>query len=150
MTFAGLVRWLVRLYPADWRRRYGNELVATAAQLADNRERSRVAMLAGVFVGGIQAWIEAMGASRGHRATLVFGSATLAALAAGVVVLVSTGPLTGDPVLASARGDAPISHQQVQVDALRLCTSAAAGKRVTFVDMNPNTGRVLAKATHTC
>ena len=148
--FAHIVRWALRLYPADWRERFGDELVATAAQLDAGRERSRVAMLAGILAGGMQAWIELIRRSRGHRAVLGLGGAAMVALAAGLVILSSAGPLSGDPVLADARGDAPISRQQAQADVLRLCGPTVAGKRVTFVDMDPNTGRVLAKATHKC
>jgi len=148
--FARIVRWLVRLYPADWRRRYGDELVTTAAQLDASRERSRFAMLVGVLAGGIHAWIDASDSGRARRLVLPFGGVALAALAAGLVMLVSAGHPNGDPVLASARGDAPISHHQVEADVLRLCESTVAGKRATFVDMDPTTGRVLARATRTC
>ncbi len=148
--FRRVMRLLVKAYPLAWRRRYGDELVATAAELDAGRERARIAMLAGVLAGAVHAWIDAVGGWRSKRVFIGLGGVTVAALAAGLVVLVSPGPSGGDPVLAAARGNSAISRQQLRADVVRLCGPMTASKRVTFIDMNPDTGRVLAKATHIC
>lgn len=144
-----LVRLLLRLYPPAWRGRYGDELIETATDLDAGRERSRIATLAGILAAAAQARIDDVAENLPSRGLVRVGGATLAAVVAAVVLL-SAGTFADGGVATPIRGQASLSRTRLTADLLSLCGPTTAGKRVTFVEMNPNTGRVLAKATHRC
>jgi hypothetical protein len=146
--FRRLLQLLLRLYPSAWRARYGDELVQTAADLGADQERSKIAMLVGVVAAATHARIQDISENPPRRRVVSLGGVTLAAVTAAIVML-SAGTFDRGSGVAATRGHAAISPQ-LAADVHRLCGSATAGKQVTFVEMNPNTGRVIAKVTHRC
>lgn len=144
-----LVRMLLRLYPPAWRGRYGDELVDTATELDAGRERSRIATLAGILAAAAQARLDAVAENLPSRGLVGIGGATLAAVLAAVVLL-SAGTFADGGGATPIRGQASLSRATLAADLLSLCVPTTAGKHVTFVEMNSNTGRMLAEATHRC
>jgi hypothetical protein len=142
-----IVRLLVRLYPHSWRERYGEELAATAAELDQQRERSKAAVLGGILVAGVHARIEDLAVRLGRWTMLGLGGVTLAGSAA-VIVLVSVG--TGGSALGTLQSHSPIAAATLQNRIRGLCGPTTAGKRVTLVEMNPATGQILARTSRRC
>jgi hypothetical protein len=141
--YAGLLRLLVRFYPRAWRERYGRELIDTAIALDSRRERSRSAVLAGVLAGGVGAWTEVIRA-RPAGAFLSLGGALAASATAGAIFL-AAGGTTAQNFYTSA-GDTA----RLEAAVGSACSLRALGRRVTIVEMNPTTGRVISKTVEVC
>jgi hypothetical protein len=141
-----ILRLIVHLYPPAWRKRYGEELAATAKELDLQRERSKTAVLGGIVLTGFRVRIEDLAARLGRRTVMGLGGATLAAAAA--IVLLSVG--TGGSTLGPLQAHSPINAALLQNRLRGLCGPTKAGIRVTLVELNPDTGQVLARDSRRC
>jgi hypothetical protein len=84
-------RWVLRLYPADWRNRYGEELADLFEEMVRRRESTRLCLILGLLRG---AFVErARSLYRGRRTMVV---STLALIVAATVFL-TVGGVTSLP-----------------------------------------------------
>lgn len=86
-----LTRLLVGLYPPRWRRRYGDELLALAAELERSGRRSRVALALGLIGGAAGQW------RRAARWPIGGGVAALAIGLVGLGLVLSGGSVDSGP-----------------------------------------------------
>jgi len=161
-----LLRFLLALYPPDWRRRYGHELGDLIGDLGRDRERSRVGMVGGLVVGAVR---ERARVSRVSVAGAGVALAVVVALAVAALLTVAStgngadGPGAHAPAVARGPGlpniNAPEFTASVQPRDIRrrlhatiesLCSSAPVGRRVTAIELDPTTGRILGKIVQTC
>ena len=161
-----LLRVLLALYPSDWRSRYGQELRDLIGDLGRDGERSRVAMVVGLVVGAVR---ERARVSRVSIAGAGVALAVVVALAAAALLTVSSTSHGADgagrhaPAVARGPGPpnirAPEFTASVQPENIQrrlhatiksLCSSAPVGRRVTAIELDPATGRILGKIVQTC
>lgn len=165
-----LLRTVLMLYPRGWRRRYGRELHELIDELDRNHDRSRVGMVAGLLGAAAHERSRSLGAFiMTTKAPL--GLAATAIVAAVVVVVAISGRSdhASVPQLQASASLRTVQNvnQQLRAPGIKgkqeakierelrstlktLCTPATAGRRVTAIEMDPNTGAILGKVARTC
>ena len=137
-----LLRILLLVYPPSWRERYGREMTDIAIALDSRRERSRSAVVTGLLAGGVGAWIEVIRA-RPAGAFLSFGGAFVASAAAAAIFVAVGGSAAQN--FRTPSGNA----SELEASVGSACDLLARG-RVTIVEMDPTTGRVISKTVRVC
>jgi xanthine/uracil permease len=114
-----------------------------AVALDSRRERSRSAVVTGLLAGGVGAWIQVI-RTRRARAVLSLGGAVAASAAAAAIILAAGGSTPQN-------FNAPSSTAtQFEASVGNACDLLASGRRLTVVEMDPTTGRVINKDVEVC
>lgn len=140
--YSRLLRLLLLIYPHSWRERYGQEMADIAVALDSRRERSRSAVVAGLMASAVVAWIQVIH-NRPTRALLGLAGAVALSAAAVAIILAAGGsaPQNLTPPANATQFDASVGSA---------CDLLVGRPRVTVVEMNPTSGRIISKVVEVC
>lgn len=141
--YSRLLRLLLLIYPHSWRERYGQEMADIAVALDSRRERSRSAVVAGLMASAVVAWIQVIH-NRPTRALLGLAGAVALSAAAVAIILAAGGS-------APQNLNAPHANAtQFEASVGSACDLLVGRPRVTVVEMNPTSGRIISKVVEVC